>query len=203
MADTETGDLNPASLPLTGAEEFHLVQGGNSRRATTQDTANLSGGGWVRIVDEASTQEANSVTYGAGARNQIEIDGGAGSVLAYGGTVGTELSNWWKNNRHVISSIGESYTFRLTFRAKKDTWDQEAVIVMEHDTGGVNGVLASSEVELRQTAGIEHRCGFSWAVGCLQEYLSSGAAIFLTPEVTTKVWGVELFIRRDYVPPKT
>jgi len=41
MADKEIGELTPAA-PLTGAEILHVIQGGNSRRLTTQDVADLA-----------------------------------------------------------------------------------------------------------------------------------------------------------------
>lgn len=37
MANKEISELNPVSFPLTGNEEMHLVQGGNSRKASVKD----------------------------------------------------------------------------------------------------------------------------------------------------------------------
>lgn len=50
MADKEIGDLTAASA-LTGTETVHVVQGGNSRRTTTQGIADLAAGGATSLDD--------------------------------------------------------------------------------------------------------------------------------------------------------
>lgn len=51
MANQSAGALPAATLPLSGADLVHVVQGGNSRKATVGDVAAASGGGTLGLLN--------------------------------------------------------------------------------------------------------------------------------------------------------
>lgn len=58
MANQKISELDPGSTPLSGNELVEIVQGGSNRRVTTQDVADLGGGGgtWGSITGTLSSQ---------------------------------------------------------------------------------------------------------------------------------------------------
>lgn len=55
MANKEVGELTAATVPLAGTELIHIVQGGNSRKATVADLGGGGGGGSTTIEEEIAT----------------------------------------------------------------------------------------------------------------------------------------------------
>ena len=64
MANKEIGALT-AATPLAGTETLHVVQGGNSSKATVQDIANLSGGMSIAAAITASQNVTNAMLAGS------------------------------------------------------------------------------------------------------------------------------------------
>jgi hypothetical protein len=63
MADTKISAMTAATLPLTGTELVPIVQGGNNRKTTTADIANVarSYGSWSDSTDQTGSTTAGAV----------------------------------------------------------------------------------------------------------------------------------------------
>jgi hypothetical protein len=63
MADTKISAMTAATLPLTGTELIPIVQGGNNRKTTTADIANVarSYGSWSDSTDQTGSTTAGTV----------------------------------------------------------------------------------------------------------------------------------------------
>lgn len=121
MADKEISALTAAAA-LTGAEKLHVDQGGNSRRTTTQDIADLASvsttygavGTYVfgyianTGVTEGTTYAGSSiepagVVYGG----TLSDDGTGNGLLTKGGAA---LSGTWRAMGRVDGLSGTSYS---------------------------------------------------------------------------------------------
>ena len=63
MADTKISAMTAATLPLTGTELVPIVQGGNNRKTTVADIANVSRsyGSWSDSTDQTGSTTAGAV----------------------------------------------------------------------------------------------------------------------------------------------
>lgn len=195
MADKQVSALTAASA-LTGPELFHIVQGGNSRKATAAQMAALAQNGWGYYVDAATANQANAITISAGQRTLFTVDGGTGSITTYVANSGIV----WGGNEHRGAGIGDCFSIRAQFRASKSGGAGTAYLLMEQDIGDGATPIAAQEQALRSDAA-DHPFTFNFLVYSLETYATNGARFYLTPSVNIQVWGKSVFIRKDYDAP--
>lgn len=149
-------ELTVATTPLSGTEKVEIVQGGESRQATTQDIADLGGGGAVSsvngqtgavVVDLQSamtqgssasvaapvsivTSTADDITLDAGSRLVLKTNGGT-EQLVIGADGGWYLSG---------SDPGTSGQVITSNGAAPPTWGNAAAAAA---WGGITGTLSS------------------------------------------------------------
>lgn len=113
MANKKISELAVATAP-TGAELIEIVQGGVNKQTTTQDIANLGGGGSVTSV----TGTANRITSTGGATPVIDIDAaydathvrGRPMVAATGAVISFAIPQYYGSAAAITGNITFSTT---------------------------------------------------------------------------------------------
>jgi hypothetical protein len=195
MSDKEVSQLTAAAA-LAAADMLHLVQGGNSRKATVAQMKAYHKEGWGFYADAASALEANAITIPAGTRTLITIDGGTGSITDYVSNTGIV----WEGNEHRGIGVGDSFSIRLSFRAKKQGGAGTAYLLVEQDIGDGTNIIAAQEQALRADS-VGHPFTFNFLVYSLATYQTNGARFYITPSVEIQMWAKGIFIRKDFTAP--
>jgi hypothetical protein len=114
MTDKTTGDLDAAAA-LTGAELVHVVQGGNSRRVTTQEIASLGAavGNVPLIADFATTLNSPTST---DMDDALQMTGAADADLLRGYFNSLPGGNFSAVIKAEIFSRGNFNGFGIAFR---------------------------------------------------------------------------------------
>lgn len=195
MSNKQVSQLTAAS-ELTGDELLHVVQGGNSRKATVDQLLSVPppGQGWALFVDAATALEANAVTIPANTRTLISIDGGAGSITTY--VNGSGIT--WTSNEHRGATNGDSYSWRLGFRAKK-TGGGNAYMTVDQDISDGAGtfIIGAQEHALRNDT-VGHPFTFNFLGYALDTFATNGMRFYITSTVEIQLWAKSVFIRKDY-----
>lgn len=193
MTDKQIPNLTAASLPLTGAELIHVVQGGNSRKASLNQIKDAFDGGWALYVDSATALEANAQTLTAGQRTLLTIDGAAGSILTHVNGSGIQ----WIDNEHRNTSVGDSWTWRVFLRAKK-SGGATAYLYVDQDIGnGAGPIIGGQEVAIRSDNQTQ-TFTFNFSGYSLDTFAANGMRFYITASNTCQIWAKTVFIRRDY-----
>jgi hypothetical protein len=192
MADKKLADLTLAST-LTATDLLYVQQGANSRKAPLSAVRNTYDVGWAYFNDAASDLEVNAQAITANTRTLLTIDGGTGSILDYVDGSGIE----WTSNAHRNNNVGDSFTLRLTFQAKKAT-GTAAFILVEQDIGdGTPQIVAAQEVQMRQDT-LGHPLTFNFIAYALNTYQANGAKFYITATSNISIWDKAVLIRKDY-----
>lgn len=195
MADKEVSELTAASA-LAASDTFHIVQSGNSRKATAAQMKAYHGEGWGLFSDAATALEANAVTIAANTRTLVTIDGGTGSITTHVGNSGIQ----WSANEHIGAGIGDSWSHRLSFMAKKSGGAAAYILADMDINDGGSTIIAAQEQALRtDTAG--HPLTFNFLGYSLSTYAANGARFYITSTAQIQVWAKSVFIRKDFKAP--
>lgn len=195
MTDKTIPELTAAGA-LTGSELIHVVQGGNSRKVALNRIADTFDSGWALYADAASALEANAQTLTAGQRTLVTIDGGAGSIETYKGGSGIQ----WQGNQHTGASVGDSWTWRLSLRAKK-TGSGTAYLLVDQDiSNGAGTIIGLVESALR-TDNQTQTFTYLFSGYSLANFATNGMSFYITASAANcKIWAKSVFIRKDYHP---
>lgn len=194
MTDKQVSELDAAST-LTGAELIHVVQGGNSRKTTLNALRDTFDSGWALYADAATALEANAISLTAGVRTQLTIDAGAGSITSHIGNSGIA----WSGNAHTGATVGDSWTWRLTLRAKKAGGSTSYLLVDQDISAGAGTIIAMAENAIRSDNQAQ-TFTFLFAGYSLETFVANGMRFYITPSQNCQIWGKSVFIRRDYNP---
>lgn len=127
MADKETSELTAASA-LTGAELVHVVQGGNSRRTTTQGIADLAAAAAEDVVTIlVSDPNGDAITTGDG--------------KAYYPVPSTLDGRFLVDARAVLDSAGTGGGFLCQLRRKRSGVDADMLSTRISIDSGENDSL--------------------------------------------------------------
>lgn len=198
MADKEVSELTAASA-LAAADMLHIVQGGNSRRATMAQMKAFHKEGWAYFVDAATALEANAVTIPANTRTQFTVDAGAGSITSYVNGSGIE----WTANAHRGQAIGDSFTWRLTMRLKKSGGGSAVYALIDQDisaAGDGSNIISAGEVALRNDT-VSHPFNVVFPGYALTTHAANGSRFFITATAQIQVFAKTIFIRKDFTAP--
>lgn len=99
MADREISELTAASTPLSGSEEIHISQGGNSRRVALTDVAAISTGAMLKSEYDPNADSIISVA-----------NGGTNSATAAGARTNLGLGTLAVQNAATVAITGGSIT---------------------------------------------------------------------------------------------
>lgn len=195
MTDKQISQLPPASA-LTGSELVHIVQGGNSRKATLGAFSQSFQSGWAVYADAASALESNAVSLVAGQRTLITIDAGTGSITDFVGGSGIT----WSQNAHTGAGIGDSWTWRIRLRAKK-SGGSTSYLLVEQDNGtqGEPNVIGSVESAIRSD-NQQQTFTYIFTGYTSQRAVDNGFRFFVTASANCSIWAKNIFIRKDYHP---
>jgi hypothetical protein len=192
MADKKLADLT-AATSLTATDLIYVQQGANSRKAPLSILRNTYDVGWGLYADAAAAIEGNAVTIPANTRTLITIDGGAGSITSYVNGSGIQ----WTGNAHQNVNVGDGFSIRLSFNAKKTT-GSPAYVLIEHDIGtGTPNIVGAQEQALRQDT-VGHPITFNFIVYSLDTYQANGGRFYITSSAEIQVWNKRVLIRKDY-----
>lgn len=193
MTDKAIPDLTAASLPLSGAELIHVVQGGNSRKVALNRIHDAFDGGWGHYVDSATALEANAQTLTAGQRTLLTIDGLGTTNTTYVNGSGIQ----WVDNEHRNPTLGDSWTWRVFLRAKK-SGGTTAYLYVEQDIGdGAGPVIGGQEIALRSDNQTQ-TFTFNFTGYTSSTFVSNGLRFYITASNTCQIWAKSVFIRRDF-----
>lgn len=184
-----------AATSLSGTDLIHVQQGANSRKAPLNLIRNAFDVGWGLYVDAASALEVNAVTIPANTRTLITIDGGAGSITSHVNGSGIV----WAGNEHRGASVGDSWSWRLTFRAKKSGGGSNAYMLVDQDIsdGAGSFIIASQESALRNDT-VSHPFSFNFLGYSLDTFATNGMRFYITSSAEIDIWAKTVFIRKDY-----
>jgi hypothetical protein len=195
MSNRQISELT-AATSLAGTDLVILQQGINSRKATLNQVRQLGGPGWGLFVDAATALEANAVAVNADTRTWLTIDGGEGSITSYINGSGIV----WQDNEHRNANVGDSYTIRLDFFAKK-TGGPNAFFVVEQDiSDGAGTFIVATDTAQKTKDNAAYRYSFTFIGYTLDTYTANGARFYLTSTENVQIWGKRIFIRKDYAP---
>jgi hypothetical protein len=115
MTDKTIGDLTAAGA-LDGTELVHIVQGGNSRRATLNDIAALSGGGGLSVPLIADFSITLNAPAGTNQADALQMTGAADNDLLRGYLNLIPAGNFSVVIKAEIFSRGNFNGFGIAFR---------------------------------------------------------------------------------------
>jgi len=193
MTDKTVPQLTAASA-LTGAELMHVVQGGNPRKVALNQIKDSFNGGWASYSDFASALEVNAIAINACERTLVTIDGGTGTITSHIGN--SEIQ--WVANEHRGMTVGDSFSWRLDFIAKK-SGGTDAYIICDLDIADGTSTVASNEQPLRAT-GTGRPMSFTFVGYSLDTFAANGGRFYITSSANISIWAKRVFIRRDYHP---
>jgi hypothetical protein len=193
MTNRQISELT-AATSLAGTDLMVVQQGINSRKATLNQMRALSGHGWGLYVDAATSLEASAIAVSSDTRTLLTIDGGAGSITSYVNGSGIV----WQDNEHRNANVGDSYTIRVDFFAKK-AGGSNAFFVVEQDISDGAGtfIVATDTAQLTKDT-VNYRFSFGFVGYTLDTYATNGARFYLTSTENIQIWGKRIFIRKDY-----
>lgn len=194
MTDKQVSELTAASA-LSGAELFHIIQGGNSRKATLNQIKDTFDTGWALFNDAATALEANAISLTAGQRTLVAIDAGTGSITTHIGGSGIQ----WAGNEHRGITEGDSYTWRLNLRAKK-TGGSTAYLLVEQDIADGGGTVIGSVESALRNDNQAQTFSYLFAGYGLNTFAANGMRFYITASQNCQIWAKSVFIRRDYHP---
>lgn len=143
-------DMPPASIPLSGAETLSVMQGGVLSDCTTQDIADLGGGGGGDVLGPASSVN-NRIALFDGTTGKAIKDGGQTIPQVQRKTV-TELSIA-SGVVNINCALGDYFTLSLTANVTSVTFSNLpgsgfgaslAIRIAQDATGGRTVALPSS-----------------------------------------------------------
>ena len=155
MANLKISELT-ASGALTGTEELPIVQGGTTVRTTTQDIANLGGGGGSPAGSDTQIQYNNAGAFGADAL--FTRDGATGNTNISATYTGNLFKQQVNSNIESLGYEGTAMTFSDSsgnsgFRGLYIETSKGDIYVADNITLS-DGTIVENKIDISSTASV-------------------------------------------------
>lgn len=136
MANQKISELDPGSTPLSGNELVEIVQGGSNRRVTTQDVADLGGGGgtWGSITGTLSSQ--------TDLQSALDAKLGRAPLVQSVASAATVTPNVDTNDMVIVTALAEATTLANPSGSPSQG---QGLIVRIKDNGNAFGITYGSQ----------------------------------------------------------